>query len=457
MLLNKINKIKDKRWLIPLVVVLLALLGVGIAVARGLARSNGGLTASGTVEAVEVLVSPEIAGRVLEVLVEKGEAVGAGEAVLRLEDDLLQTLRQKAEAALETARANLSAAQISLEVSQAALQAAQASEEVISGNAQAELLAAQEALDDLYENIDVARAEVALAISVANRAVYEADYYYENFSVPENQARYTAEEGAIEMKKRLDRARQQFEPYKNAASTDSTRIDLKEAVDEAQADYNTAVRRLEYQVALERAEAGLAQALREQEKLAAGPNPNQVAILEARIQAARALPEQARAATQQARLAVEQAQARQEQSLAAVVQASAELDWVNAQLDKLVLYAPISGVVLSRDIEPGEVIQPGVPVITIGQLDRLTITVYVPEDLYGKIKLGMKARVLVDSFPGESFAASVVHIADKAEFTPRNVQTVEGRRTTVFAVELSVQDPQGKLKPGMPADVQFGR
>ncbi len=62
----------------------------------------------------------------------------------------------------------------------------------------------------------------------------------------------------------------------------------------------------------------------------------------------------------------------------------------------------------------------------------------------------------VDSFPGEIFVATVSHIAEQAEFTPRNVQTVEGRTSTVFAIKLQVQDPAGKLKPGMPADVVFG-
>ena len=61
----------------------------------------------------------------------------------------------------------------------------------------------------------------------------------------------------------------------------------------------------------------------------------------------------------------------------------------------------------------------------------------------------------VDSFPGEVFKASVVYISDQGEFTPRNVQTQEGRRSTVFAVELSIRNDDGKLKPGMPADVAF--
>jgi hypothetical protein len=62
-----------------------------------------------------------------------------------------------------------------------------------------------------------------------------------------------------------------------------------------------------------------------------------------------------------------------------------------------------------------------------------------------------------DSFPGETFTATIIHIADQAEFTPRNVQTIEGRTSTVFAIKLQVQDPGRKLKPGMPADVVFGK
>jgi len=126
------------------------------------------------------------------------------------------------------------------------------------------------------------------------------------------------------------------------------------------------------------------------------------------------------------------------------------------QLKKLVVYASETGVVLSRDIEPGEVTQAGVSVMTIGQLDTLKLTVYIPEDRYGQINLGEAAPVTVDSFPGEVFQGHVTHIADQAEFTPRNVQTTEGRRTTVFAIELAIQNPDGKLKPGMPSDVCFG-
>jgi HlyD family secretion protein len=89
-------------------------------------------------------------------------------------------------------------------------------------------------------------------------------------------------------------------------------------------------------------------------------------------------------------------------------------------------------------------------------LDQLNVTVYIPEDTYGQINVGHKAFVSADSFPDESFEAQVIRIADQAEYTPRNVQTQEERRTTVFAIKLAVEDTQGKLKPGMPVDVVIG-
>ena len=117
---------------------------------------------------------------------------------------------------------------------------------------------------------------------------------------------------------------------------------------------------------------------------------------------------------------------------------------------------PIAGVVLYRSVEPGEFASPGAPLITVADLDRLTLTVYVPEDRYGQIMVGGTYSVTVDSFPTEVFTGTVRHIADRAEFTPRNVQTTDSRKTTVFAIDLDLAPSNGKLKPGMPADVNFG-
>ena len=118
--------------------------------------------------------------------------------------------------------------------------------------------------------------------------------------------------------------------------------------------------------------------------------------------------------------------------------------------------APLNGVVLERLFEPGELAAPGSTLLVLGDLFTLNLTVYVPEDRYGQVILGHTYPVTVDSFPGRTFEGVVTHIADQAEFTPRNVQTAEGRKTTVFAIRLSMANPDLKLKPGMPADVNFG-
>jgi multidrug resistance efflux pump len=179
-----------------------------------------------------------------------------------------------------------------------------------------------------------------------------------------------------------------------------------------------------------------------------GARSEQLAAAEAHVRAAQAQVDAAEAQITAAKIQAEMAQAQ-------VDQAQAALEGVEVQIGKLSLQSPITGVVLTRSIEPGEVASPGASLLILGQLESLTITVYLPEDRYGAILLGQQAEVSVDSYPGEVFQARVVHIADQAEFTPRNVQTAEGRRTTVFAVRLAITNEDGKLKPGMPADVLF--
>jgi multidrug resistance efflux pump len=162
----------------------------------------------------------------------------------------------------------------------------------------------------------------------------------------------------------------------------------------------------------------------------------------------------AQAAAAQAR--VEGAMAGAEAATAQLQVAKAGLAVADAQLGRLTLAAPIPGTVITRTIEPGEVVSPGAALLELADLEHLTLTVYVPEDRYGEVALGDQVSVRVDSFPGASFTGTVSRIADQAEFTPRNVQTVEGRASTVFAVELALDPSGGRLKPGMPADVVFG-
>jgi multidrug resistance efflux pump len=417
--------------------------------------ANQALTASGTVEATEVQIAPELSGKVVEIFVEEGDSFSAGDPLLRLDDEMLQSQRKQAVAALQAAQGNLAIAQSGVDLAVATLNQAKTNLEVAKANTQAQLLPAQQALDDLYKNAGVAKAAAEQAVAQATRAAREAQYQLDNFTVPQPQRNLSTMDALAAMKAKLDQARAAFEPYKYASENDPTRKDLKEALDNAQADYDSAVRRLELETALRQALAKQAKALQDLQALQNGPKDEDVAILKAKIAAIEIAPQQAQSAVDQAEVGLKQAQDRLQQALAALSQAQASLDMIDVQIKKLVVRSMTSGVVLSRGVEPGEVVQAGAPVLTIGKLDMLNITVYVPEYRYGEVKLGEAARVSVDSFPGKTFTATVTYISDKAEFTPRNVQTVEGRKTTVYAVRLTIANPDQMLKPGMPADIVF--
>ncbi len=198
--------------------------------------------------------------------------------------------------------------------------------------------------------------------------------------------------------------------------------------------------------------------------VSAGTRSQQKRAAQAAMRAAgaqvRAADRQIEAAAAQADAAdarVDGARAGAEAAEAQLDAAKAGLAVADAQIARLSINAPVAGTVITRAIEPGEVVSPGAALMEIADLEHLTVTVYVPEDRYGQVSLGQAVEVVVDSFPGEVFTGSVSRIADQAEFTPRNVQTVEGRTSTVFAVELALEGSGGKLKPGMPADVTFGR
>ena len=133
----------------------------------------------------------------------------------------------------------------------------------------------------------------------------------------------------------------------------------------------------------------------------------------------------------------------------------AALRTANVKLKDSVIYAPRNGVVLSKGVEEGETVGSGVPVITIGDLDKPWVKVYVKEDKFGLVKLGQRAEVRVDSFPGKSYEGTVTYISSEAEFTPKNVQTREERVKLVFGVKVSVRNENNELKPGMPADVKI--
>ncbi len=336
----------NPRRIAPIVIILVLAAFFTWYLVNKASASSTTTSASGTIEATQVHISPEIGGKVTAVKVKEGDQVKAGDVLVELDGAVLTAQRAQAAAALNAAKANADAAQANLDLLKA-------------GPSAEQLAVAQTGIDQAQVGVDAATST--------------------------------------------------YNDLPTAALDTANGKTLKQAID--------------------RAKATLANAQAQYDLLKAGARPEQIAASQALADAARS-----------------QAQA-----------AQSALDILDAQLKKLTLIAPMDGVILTRAIEPGEFAAPGATLLVIGQTTPLTLTVYVSEDRYGKITLGQVYPVTVDSFPGETFQASVTHIADQAEFTPRNVQTTQNRKTTVFAIRLSIDSNGGKLKPGMPADVTFSQ
>ena len=138
-----------------------------------------------------------------------------------------------------------------------------------------------------------------------------------------------------------------------------------------------------------------------------------------------------------------------------VVQAEAQLAAIDAPLAEMKVVAPGDCVVEILSVKVGDVLPPNREVATLLLPHRLWVRVYVPEPWLGHIKLNEPVRIRVDSFPGEDFGGHVTQINRQAEFTPRNVQTVEDRIRQVFGIKIKIDNREDKLRAGMAADVYF--
>lgn len=130
------------------------------------------------------------------------------------------------------------------------------------------------------------------------------------------------------------------------------------------------------------------------------------------------------------------------------------LRYVRRQREEAVVKAPASGVVQSLDLRPGDLVPANRAVATILEPSQLWVRVYVPEPRLGLVRLGQAAAITVDSFPHREFPGRVVEIRDRAEYTPRNIQTVDQRSEQVFGVKVAI-DAAPELKPGMAALVRL--
>jgi multidrug efflux pump subunit AcrA (membrane-fusion protein) len=283
-----------------------------------------------------------VPGVVDEILVEEGDLVQQGDVLLRLKGE-------------EDLTAAISAANF-------------------------EVTAAQKALDDLYKNAETAKTQTLEAIAAQERLVRDARYQLDNFTPPQVQSKMTATEALEWAKQRLDAAYAAFEPYKYYSETDSTREDRKEDYDDAQADYNAAVKRLQYETELATTQANLQKALDDYAIWKDGPDPKDVAVAQARLDNAQA------------------------------VLAAAE-----AKLEDLELRAPFSGTVSEVNVRLGEWVNPGQPVFVVADLADLQVeTTDLNEIDAARVKVGNPVTVTFDALPGVQVNGVIKSIAPKA-------------------------------------------
>ena len=453
---------------------------------------SGSVEASGVIQAQQVSIASEFGGLIAKVSVEEGASVTAGDLVVQLDTSLLDGQIAVVEAKVATAEAGLAQAMAGARPGQIAVAVAQL------GQAQAALTTAQRAVSDTLTLIDspqdidlqvaVLRAQIESAREQQARAVAlkdavevakeTVDDLYAKFdgggrhrfdvaegnvadlvkdALPDelsgqlpddfgdnlpSTGEHTIEYGDYEL--HLDNGAYQLYAWKNIVFPMEATL-LANQWWQAWVGVNAAAARtegMEAQLNQLYAQRANPQALQAQ--------LDEMTAFEAQL-AARVMMAETQLDALRAGLIREEIAAIE----AKVDQAYAGLEALMAQRDMLALTTPISGTVVDILIREGEVAAQGATLISVADLADLTLTVYVPETWLGEVWLDQMANVHVDSFSGRTFQGYVSHISDSAEFTPRNVATVEERQNLVFAVDIRISNEGGNLKPGMPADVVF--
>jgi len=443
-------------------------------------QKSSSIAASGFIEAEEIAIAPEVGGRIAAISVIEGDAVEAGQVLVRLDDGMALAQVEVAKAGLEVAQATL--AQVE----------AGAREEQIH-QAEAQLAQAEAARDGAYQGWQDALAllenpqELDAQIALAEAQLSQAEAALRQANALRDAAQIAKDE--------VDRVYEQFPPgethrVKVASGPLATLLptlppelaQLLQGVGDGTYTYgewevivsggNAKVYRLvttfytlgaalvpndywKAWVGVNTAQAsydGARQAMDVLYRMRSDPQQ-----LQAQADAAEAqyLAAEAAVGLAQAQLDGLRAGATDEEIAAVqaqVAQAQAQLESALVLLDKMTLTAPASGRVLEVVGHVGELAVPGATIVTVADLDQVTLTIYVPENRLGQVQVGQEVEVEVDSFPGRVFVGGIATIAGEAEFTPRNVQTEEERVNMVFAVKVIVPNPDHALKPGMPAD-----
>ena len=376
------------------------------------------ISGSGALEGRTVIVASELGGHIVALTVNEGDAVAAGQVLVQLDAAEARAQVAQAEAAVAAAEANL--AQLRAGPRPQAIRAAEAqvarAQAEAEGAAQALLYARQTITQPLTLDLQISQARTALALAEQEVERAEANLAAERLGY---HIHVELAEAANDTTRQLWDLRIQAQQAALAAAEAQ-----REA---AQANLNAlwAIRAepLEAQTELHAAQAtytatlaALAIAEAELAQLAQGARPEELRMAEAQLH-----------------------------------QAEAGLTLARIQQTMLTLTAPISGVVVGRSYQVGEIAPQGRPILTLVDLETLYLTLYIPAAQLGQVRMGQPVAVTVDAYPGETFTGAVTRIASEAEFTPSAVQTADDRARLVFAIQVQLPNPDRRLHPGMPA------
>lgn len=359
------------------------------------------LELSGRIEGYETDIGAKVGGEIQLITVREGDRVRQGEIIVKLKDDELQE-------SLKGAFARITV--IAEQVNQAQLQIS-----VLENEIEETQLSQLQAEDDATGRINAAKATVAST---------KAQLVQAKAQVKELQAELSLA--------KADRDR--FETlYQDGVVS-------KRQFDEAQTKYDSLKETLQARIAF-------VEAVQEQVKIAEG-NLTQSS-------ATRLNSEISQVRIQRLRTQLQQAQAQLNSLKAEKQNAQAQYQEVEARLQDLEIVSPLDGIVLSRSAEVGEVIAVGKTILTMINPKDVYLRGYIPEEKIGAIKIGQSAQVFLDSAPDVPLSATVSAIDTEASFTPENIYFRDDRITQVFGLKLSIDNPQGLAKVGMPADAQI--
>lgn len=390
---------KPKSNLRPLLVV--GLLAIGIAGGWWYFSTRpkaGPLQLSGRIEGYETDIGAKVTGRIDFVAVREGDPVKKGQVIVRMDDAEVKAQLEGANARLTAAQQQERQARVQLAVTNSQIQESQLNVEQAQGDskgrifqAQANVASAQAQLQQAEAQVNQARAELRLA------------------NLDRERFRQLTEEGAAPQQQ-LDQAQTKLE------TAQATLISREAAVNSFRKLVNAA------QGQLEQAQT-------------TGLNPQ---IRNAQLNSLRN-----QLAQNKLKLAASQAD---------VKSAQAARQQIVAQMAYLNVVSPIEGVVTARSVEPGAVVTSGKTLLSLVNLNTVYLRGYIPEGEIGKIRVGQKANVFLDSAPQKGLSARVTAIDPQASFTPENIYFRDERVKQVFGVKLAIDNPGGFAKPGMPAD-----